>query len=252
MSKRISKRQLKEDEVMSTVERAYVYVADHRREFGIGAAAVVAIFVLTLLGLEWRRQRADSASLDLSKAMDIFNGPIVGESPDRPPRAGSKTYPSKADKLREASVAFEAVRDHYPGTPAGRVAIYYVGLCQSGLGDSERAAQALMGVVESRDRVLAGIARLTIANLARDRNEPQKAEDLLKSKEFGYPADATLFFLGLVQEDRGMTAAAVATYKELEKTFPDSPWNYDARSRIEALKGAGDEDPQPAQEARKS
>ncbi len=237
MGKRISRRQLKEDEVLTQFERAYLFAVDHKKEFASGAAAVVVVAIAVVIALGFREQRANAASHALSQAIETFHAPVVGETnPSRPPSPTAKTYPSEADKLRESLATFEKIQKDYAGAPAARVATYYAALCHIGLGDAEKAAQALDDLKDDGNVALAGLARLTLASLARGRKEYKLATDLLADARYSYPPDAALFMRGLTLEDQGARSEAAKTYRQiLDIKDPPSPWSMDAKSRLEAM-----------------
>lgn len=245
MGKRISRRQLKEDEILGGLERAYLFVVDHGRAFGIGAISIFAVLIGLVATLEWRDRKAAAASVAFSKAVALFHAPIVGERAEASPPA-AKTYPSEADKYREALAAFEKVRSDYPRAEAGRAAAYYVALCHIGLGDAEKAAQALDALKEDDNAVLAGLARLTMASLARDQKQPKMAADLLANKGFAFPPDAALFLRARALEDQGMRSEAIKEYKKIGETYKESAWIAPARERLEEI--APEESSAPARD----
>lgn len=239
MSKGISRRQLKEDEVLTGLERAYVYVVEHGREFAMAAAGVTFALLLVAGVVGYRERRFQKASLALSKALTIYHAPVVGdETPPNAPKP-ERVFPSKAEKLTDAAAALRKVREDYSGTPSAKVATYYTGLCEHGLGNAEGAAQELQSVSEDREVLIAGLSRISLAMLARDKKEPDKGLKLLEDKRYAYPADAAMFVRALSLEDQGKKTAALERYRDLEKTFPDSAFRADAAMRAQALEDAG-------------
>jgi predicted negative regulator of RcsB-dependent stress response len=229
MSKRISRKQLKEDEVLTGFERAYFFVVERQREFGIGAAAVAAIAIVIVLGLGYRERRHAAASHALAQAVKVYESPVVGEeSPGAAP--GAKTYPSKPEKLREALAAFEKVRQQYWSTPSGKVASYYVAVCHL---DQEQATAALETIKEDRQVIIAGLARIALVSVLRDRQQADRAAEMLQDKRYAYPADAAAYFRGLALEDQAKRSAAIEVYREIRR-----PTRKAARVREEALEPA--------------
>ncbi|MFN7972465.1 MAG: tetratricopeptide repeat protein [Acidobacteriota bacterium] len=235
MGKRISKRQLREDEILTGFERAYVYVADRWRQAAIIAAIAVAAFAGVMGFLAYQESHGDKASTELAAAVDTFHATVVGQAPDPAASPTAKTYPSETDKYRDALKAFDEVRTRYAGTHAAKVARYYVALCHVNLGDAEQAAQELSPLTEDRVTVMAGLSRLTLASIARDKGEPEKAVAILQDKRYAFPPDANLFMQALVFEDQGLKTKAVDAYKEIQKTYTESPYAAEAKERRDAL-----------------
>lgn len=234
---------------MSGIERAYVFVAEHGREFATGASVAAVLLLLVIGVIGYRERRMHKASLALSKALEVYHAPVVGETP--PPNAPppARIFPSKAEKLTEAATALRQVREDFAGTPSAKVAAYYGGLCQHGLGNAEGAAQELQTVAEDREVLIAGLSRISLAMLARNQKEPDKGAKLLEDKRYAYPADAAMFVRALALEDQGKRTAALERYRDLQKTFPDSAFRPDAAARAKALEAAGIKAPTGAPES---
>ncbi len=238
MSKRLTRREMKRDEVMTALERAYVYVDEHRREFFV-LVAVVVVAVLTVTGaMAYRDRRIRAASEQLGKAIQAFGAPVEGSEEAKGAEESQKLYSSEAEKLRVAEEGFEKVTSRYRGTGPAQVAQFYIALCKMKSGDAEGAASAFQAITLDKTAVVAGVARLALATLAREKGEPGKAVDVLKDKRYAGPPDAVLFLRGLALEDEGKTTAAAEAFKELRKSYPDSGFAYEARARLDDLREA--------------
>src|SRR5689334_24024633 len=79
MVKKLSREQLKRDEVMETVGKGFRFVSSHRKGTAeaIIAAAGLAVLVAAFVG--FRSYRESEAAQHLSKALTILSSPVTGE-----------------------------------------------------------------------------------------------------------------------------------------------------------------------------
>ena len=116
MAKKITRKQMKRNELAETMGRTVDYVSHHRRGVteGIVAAAVLAALVAGFFLL--RAYRENQAGRELSAGLAALDAPLAGQ-----PAAASapKTFPNAADRDKEADSHLSRAADH-PGTAAGR------------------------------------------------------------------------------------------------------------------------------------
>ena len=99
MAKRITRKDLKRNDLVETVGRTVGYVSEHRRG-AVGAALAVAIVGLLIAGFFlFRAYGENEAGRELSAGLAALDTPIAGQ-----PRAldAPKTYPSAAKRDEEA------------------------------------------------------------------------------------------------------------------------------------------------------
>jgi len=119
----MTRHQLKEqDEITTYLEKGTDFVLAKKREVTIGIAAFAAVLIIVFGALYYRSSRNAAAEAQLSQAINTYND----------------TVNIKAEKERYEKTLAEAQKtyDGYSSTTAGKIALYYVGISQEGLGDT--------------------------------------------------------------------------------------------------------------------
>src|SRR6266498_1980640 len=109
MAKRITRKDLKRNDLAETVGRTVGYVSEHRR--GVVEAAIAAAVVALLIGgfLLFRAYRENQAGKELSSALAILDTPIAGQ----PAAIGAaKTYPTVARRDEDAMLGLRRAASH--------------------------------------------------------------------------------------------------------------------------------------------
>jgi tetratricopeptide (TPR) repeat protein len=228
MAKKITRKQLKRNELAETMGRTVDYVSHHRRGVteGIVAAAVLAALVAGFFLL--RAYRENQAGRELSVGLAALDTPLAGQ----PAAAGApKTFPNAADRDKEADTHLSLAADH-PGTSAGRAA----SLILAARGKTQNAAEVFARTSRDGKAEVAASAELDAARLLASQGKKNEAIDRLKraieSPSSPAPKDALLFALGEIYEDSGSPSDARATFQRLITDYPNSPYRNDARQKI--------------------
>jgi tetratricopeptide (TPR) repeat protein len=227
---RITRKQLKRNELVDTVGRTVDYVSHHRRGAVEAAAAAVAVLLLAGGFFLFRAWREKSAGRELSEALAILEAPLAGN----PAAAGAgpgATYATAAERERAAAKHLEAASKK-GGTSAGRAAQVIIAA------RSEKFAQsteALAKAARDEQAEVAGAAEIDAARLLTSQGKTTEAIDRLKraieSPKSAAPKDALLFVLAETYEKAGSSGDAKATYQRLVNDYPNSPYRADARQK---------------------
>ena len=228
MSKKITRKQLKRNDLAETMGRTVDYVSYHRRGVteGIVAAAVLAALIAGFFLL--RAYRENRAGRELSAGLAALDAPLAGQ-----PAAASapKTFPNAADRDKEADTHLSRAADH-PGTAAGRAA----SLILAARGKTQNAAEVFARASRDGKAEVAASAEVDAARLLASQGKKNEAIDRLKraieSPSSPAPKDALLFALGEIYEESGSASDARATFQRLITDYPNSPYRNDARQKI--------------------
>ncbi len=228
MAKKITRKQLKRNELAETMGRTVDYVSHHRRGVteGIVAAAVLAALVAGFLLL--RVYRENQAGRELSAGLAALDTPLAGQ----PAATGApKTFPTSADRDKEAETHLRRAADH-PGTAAGRAA----NLILAARGKTPDTAEVFARTSRDGKAEVAASAEIDASRLLASQGKKNEAIDRLKraieSPSSPAPKDALLFALGEIYEDAGSVSDARATFQRLITDYPNSPYRNDARQKI--------------------
>jgi TolA-binding protein len=216
---RISRKQMKRNEMAETIGSVVDYTRDHTKTFFWGAVAVVAVLLLTSAFFIWRGQRGAGATKALAAAMAVEEGD---------PRA------------REL---FQEVVDEYPRSGAAEVArLYLAGFAAASADDATARELWQKTADEAADSVLGQQAQLNLWELDRSAGQHQEVlaaiRALLDGDTSPLPADQLIYQLALTLEGAGEDLEARDTYLRLVDEHPQSVLRGLAQQRADRI-GAG-------------
>ena len=228
MAKKITRKQLKRNDLAETMGRTVDYVSHHRRGVteGLIAAAVLAALVAGFFLL--RAYRENQAGRELSAGLAALDTPLAGT----PAAAGApKPFSNAAARDKEAEDHLRKAASH-PGTAAGQAA----SLILASRGKAPNPGEAFSRVARDGKAEVAASAELDAARLLASQGKKNEAIDRLKraieSPTSAAPKDALLFALGEIYEDSGSASDARTTFQRLITDYPSSPYRNDARQKI--------------------
>jgi hypothetical protein len=241
--KRELRRQIKQDEFVSTLGFLAGWINQHRQEAQT-IAVVAAVIVLGGAGLNYfRQQRAREAEKAMASALETFQAPLQSELPEGFERPAGPVFPTAREKFEKAAAAFEGIERRYGSQPAGRRARYFAALCRAELGDTAGAETALNGLASAggSDSLESALARLAVADLKRREGKVDEAVEayrrLTDDRALALPRDHALMSLAATLEDAHRNPEARAAYQQLAEEFPASVYASEARRRAEYLGG---------------
>lgn len=232
MAKKLTREDLRRDEVMETVGKGFQYVSSHRKgtveavAIGVGLAILVGAFAFV------RSYRESQASAHLSKALDILGAPLAGQ-----PTLDSSVKPYANAAAREADAAKELkAAAAMSATRASREASVILaargGSGKDGVSNLENYARG------NRDAVGAAAELSSIRLLASEGKISEAIEKTKQAIDSSRPPvakDVLLYELGRLYEKNGAPADAKGAYQRLASEFPESQFTSEAQSRIGSL-----------------
>jgi tetratricopeptide (TPR) repeat protein len=228
MSPKITRQQMKRNDLAETVNRAVAYVSGHRK--GVLELGAIAVGVGILVGgfFLYRALQERSAGRELSRALSILDEPLAGEQTGTPGK-----FATAAERRTAAMEPLQKAAAH-GSTPSGRAA--RVILAADG---TEKPAESLPVFEKAARRggsATAAAAEIDAARLLAAQGKTTEAIDRLKraieAPVSAAPKDALLFALAGIYEQTGASADARATYQRLISDYPNSPYRADARQKV--------------------
>lgn len=235
------KRQIKQDELVSSFERAAAWVGAHRDEARVTVLAVVLLATAAGGVFYFQSHRAHEAEKAFAEAMETFRAPVASELPPGAERPAGTVFATQEEKLKLAAAGFDGVERRYGSLPLARRARYYAALCRIQLGEYAEAEKALLALASGSEEkgLVPALARLALADLYRRKGETDKAAEAYRmfaaDPEAPLPRDYAMMSLAGLLEDARRTAEAAATYRRLAEEFPASVYAPEARRRAEYL-----------------
>ncbi|HEY1252995.1 MAG TPA: tetratricopeptide repeat protein [Thermoanaerobaculia bacterium] len=230
MSQKITRRDMKRNELAETVNRTVGYVSEHRR--GATEAVAIAVGAALLVGgfFLYRAWQERSAGTALSEGLAVLDAPLTGEPGATP---GVKTYATAAERRTEAEKFLKKAAAH-GSTSSGRAAS--VVLAAGGADKPEQSLDAFEKAARQGRSETAAAAEIDAAKLLVAQGKSSEAIERLKraidSPKSVAPKDALLFALGEIYEQAGNQADARATYQRLITDYPNSAYRSEARQRV--------------------
>ena len=229
MAQKITRKDLKRNEIAETVGRTVDYVAGHRR--GVVEIAAVAGGVAVLVGafFLFRGYRESQAGRELSAGLAALDTPVAGS-----PGAlnAPKTYATEGEREREAKAHLERAAG-IGGTDAGRAAAVVLAAREPKAGT---ASETFSRAARDGRAEVSAAAELDEARLLASTGKTSEAIDRLKraieSPKSRAPKDALLFALAEIYEKNGSSTDAKAVYQRLVNDYPNSPYRQDARQKL--------------------
>jgi tetratricopeptide (TPR) repeat protein len=228
MTQKISRRDMKRNELAETVGKTVGYVSEHKK--GVTEAIAIAAGLAILVGgfFAYRTWVGRSAGKDLSEALAILGTPLASEQP-----TATKTYPNDAARRAEAEKFLKKAAAH-GSTASGRAA--QVILAAGGADKPGTSVDVFEKAARTGKSETAAIAEIDAARALAAQGKTVEAIDRLKraieSPSTAAPKDALLFALGQIYEQGGNAADAKATYQRLINDYPSSPYRADARQKV--------------------
>jgi tetratricopeptide (TPR) repeat protein len=217
-----TKAALKQDTFVTTTSHGLEWASENRKSVIVTTSLLLAIILVLVLGAVIYNSRSDAASIAFGAAMQDYQTPLA--PPGQPVPAGIKTYPSATERAKAANALFLAVADKYGMTPSGRNARYFAGLTYVESGQTQPAEDTLKKVAGGMDSDLAGLAKVSLAQLYRNTGRDSQAIDLynqlIAKPTTTVPAGLAKIQLAELYQSEGKTADAKNVYAKLKDADP--------------------------------
>ena len=217
---RLTRQQMKRDEMIETVGSVVQYSRGHTQVLIWVAAGLIALLLAVAGFFWWRQAESAGAASALAEAMAV------------------------EDDDATARERFQEVVDRYPRSAAAAAArLYLAGFAAAGE-DGERARELWQAAAaRSGDTALGLQARLNLWELGRQQGRHDEQADeiraLLEGDESSVPQDQLLYQLALTYETGGRDFEARESYLRLVDEHPQSVLRSLAEERAERLGDGG-------------
>lgn len=210
---RITRKELKQDRFAQEVGHTVEFLGEHRGQaIRIGIIAV-AVIVLVVGLLAWRRYQQTHRAAALSAAFEVHSA-SVGANP-----YATRTFNTAEEKRKAEIQAWGDLAAKYSGTSEGAIGEYYLGVLAADQNNLAEAEKHFKTVIEEGDDNYASLATLSLADIYQAQNRAGEAESILR-KLVDNPSD----FVSKQQ-------AQIALARALMKSKPD-----EARKILEPLR----------------
>ena len=218
---RITRRELKQDELRTTFEHYEHYLKEHYREI-LGVTGILVVVVGLVVGLRLYAERRDAeANAELGIALKTFRAYVGMPAPGTFDQ-GTEMFPVASEKYKKALGEFSDVARKFPRTKAAEIARYHMGICQSQLGNKADALKTLEEAGKASDMEIATLAQFALAGELVGSGKPQEAgriyQHLADHPTSTVPQATALLALADTYRT-SQPAQARQIYQRLEKDF---------------------------------
>ncbi|HYN23345.1 MAG TPA: tetratricopeptide repeat protein [Thermoanaerobaculia bacterium] len=239
MNQRLTRKEMKRDELSTALGRGYDYAESHARNILLALGAAVAVALLVGLFAMYRSGRAEEAGKALTHAIEVYQAPVDPASP-KPDDPEAPTFADAAARQAKAKTLFQALYDDYGSTVSGDIAAVYLAQIAMAEGQPDRARELWSEFLEDHEgHLLAGQTRVNLLRLDRSQGKAQQVADqlaaMLDDPEPPLPLDIVLSELAATQEHLGKKQEAIQSYERLTTEFPQSPFAREAQQKIREL-----------------
>jgi predicted negative regulator of RcsB-dependent stress response len=238
LAQRLTRKELKTDEVRDTLVHGADFVFGHQAITFL----LVIIGVVVALGIfGWKtyaERQTVKAAAAYDDAMKVFDARV--RSPLEPQQPGELTYTDEKNKYTESARKFEDVAKKYPRTRPGQLASYYEAISQERLSNNDAAKKLLQNLADSGDEDFAAMARFELAQLDDRLGQGDEAVNLYK-KLIAKPAvlvPKPVVMLALAQHYTASNPAeASKLFAQIKSEYPDTPMAEQADQELSLLPG---------------
>lgn len=236
-TRRLTRKEMKQDEFVSTVGRITEWVENHLTTLLWGAVAAVAVFALGYGFISWRTSKAMEAHGALAVVVETYSSPVGSSVPQNPAQA---SFATEEDKFRTVITLADGVIQKHGSTDAGQIARLYRGLAAYGLEDDESARADLEGFLAgNRSHFLAPQARRKLAEMDERAGALDQAceayRQLTREPSTVLPVELSLLDLARCLAAKGEREESSATYQRILDDFPGSVYLSEARTLLRRL-----------------
>jgi len=223
MAKRISRKELKQDEFVDAAIDVGQWVEQHKSKLFKGAIGVLVLAVVIVSWISWSRNRTERTEQQVAAAVTSYERALAAGDDGRP-------------ELEAVLTIFEDASE--AGGASGRLAEFYRGATLFHLGRADEALTALEAVAASSsgEPTLEATAQAMLARVYLAEGREDEAATVitaaLDSSNSILPRDQTLLELGRIHAAAGRDDEAQKAWQRVLDEFPASTAATDARQLL--------------------
>ena len=236
MSNRLTKQQMKTDQLQHALTDARDFVATHRSE--TTRWIVIAGGAILVAGAIWGGIvfRNNGLAARLSSALALFDAPLASDAALAP---GVRAFKDVAERTAAARAELASLVKDAPSSPAGRAAAVLL-LSLDGTKAPGANLDAAKAFAKSESgSMAAGVAAVAAidaeAAAGRPKEALETAKKYLEAADAPVSKDLLVFTMARLYEQTGQNIEAKSFYQRLVTDFPDSPLRTDAQQRLASL-----------------
>lgn len=222
--KKISKRELKEDALVTTYVKVTGFYEKNKKNISIAVTVVALLIIAAIIFLKNRADNSEKASAQLGEVFSVYD---------------SGQYQQAIDGVPEKNIAgLKSIVDNYGSLRAGNYARFYLANAYFHLGKLELALEQFEDFSPSDDVLavsrLAGMGSCSEA-LGKYRNAAEEFEKAATKYSQDAGAAENLSNAARCYAKAGDKQTAIELYKKVKKNYPTSTFARDVDRFIQEL-----------------
>ncbi len=222
---KLTRKEIAADPIHDALINAVEIFRTHAKVIVTAVGGVVLATVLGYFGLNYLESRENTAQQELAKGMDYYHGLIdAANAKDDPLALGPiPTFRTERDKYLAASKIFSSVVSRSGSSKLGAMARYYLGLCQTRLGQKSEATATLDAAAgNTADRTVGYLAKKVLANYYVENGDAKKGQEILqgmlKDPQCDLPKEDLQVDLSRAYMAQGKRDDAIKVLKEAQES----------------------------------
>ncbi len=221
--RKLSKRELKEDPILSTIGQAKTFYEQNKKYISYGVTALAVLIVATIVYFNNRARNDEKAATELGKVYHIYDAGLTDKT----------QYTLAINGQPERGImGLKTIVDNYGGTTSGEMARFYLANAYYNTGQYDEALKQF-DKFSSDDKLLKASASAGSAACYEAKNDMQKAAQKFEEAASiaGATASITPEYVNDAARDYGLAgqkAKALELFKRLKQEFPTSTYARDA------------------------
>ena len=233
MSDRITRKDIRRDEFVETLEKGVEYTQSHVRSILTAVAALVGLGLVVWGIVAWRGSVRDKANDALAGAMRVWSAPIDAAAP-KPSDPLTPSFATEEARRARAKELFEALAKDHAGSTAGDVGNLYLAAIAIEQGQAEHARELWQSYLKShRSDMLAASVQVDLLHLDRSQGKVDQVvaelRRLIDDTGRVVPLDTLLYELATTLTQQGKLDEAKKAWQRLADEFPRSPFAAEAQ-----------------------
>ena len=234
---RLTRHELKKDEFHTRLTKAGEFLRQHRKHLALGGAAGLLAAAIVFGFFYYIRSQQAKAAEAFGDALETYYGTVTAS----PPPNSRYVFKTADEKYAESQKRFAEVSKNYSRYSAGRMARYYAAISLRELGKLPEAEKELQAVASAKDKNLAALAQMALANVYERAGRTAEAEKLYREIE-SHPTvtvpKATAQMARAKLYEATQPAQAVEIYKQMQQEHSGTTVGEMASKKLEDLSHA--------------
>ena len=237
---KITRKEIKRDELATTIGSLAGILEGHRRSLAIAAAALL-LLALAVVGGVWFSHGREADSLT---ALASVQKAVSAQSAEEatPGQSGAARYATRHERFQDVLRLADQVLTDHPSSRAARWASYYKAVALKELGSHDDALKEVMSLTGStQDEFVSASARVLQAQIQEAKGDLAGAAEvyanLAASAPTRFPIDFALINQARLLDAQGRKEEALEVYRRVSQDFPESPFAGEASRHLQPERG---------------